>query len=315
MQKISFELENKIIEIYNSGKSMKQIGNDFHISNTTVFNVLKRNNIKTRTKGGIYKINDTNVIELYKAGNSSSDIAKKYNVTHNTIINILEKNNIKRDNIYHNINLISDYFHKIDSYDKAYFLGFLITDGSVFGNLVKLEIFEEDKYILETFANKTNNSNIIYKNKSRPHCAFCVKRKEWVDDLKQYGVIPNKTFKTFLPNLSHEMMPHLIRGLIDGDGWITYKSHAIGFCGNYDLVLQLRDFLVNELNVYNVSIVKHINIYQVSWANKKDIIKICNYIYQDKQDCYLIRKFKNFQNIIYVNTEINSDIAKGSESL
>jgi len=39
-------------------------------------------------------------------------------------------------------------------------------------------------------------------------------------DLEKFGVVPRKTLLTFLPSLSPELMPHLIRGIIDGDGSI-----------------------------------------------------------------------------------------------
>lgn len=93
-------------------------------------------------------------------------------------------------------------------------------------------------------------------------------------------------------------MSHLIRGLIDGDGWISYKAHSIGFCGNYTLVSQVRSFLIYTLNVYPVAIIhSEPNLYQISWAGKQDVNTICNYIYMNKNDCYLERKFNNFMRI------------------
>lgn len=63
-------------------------------------------------------------------------------------------------------------------------------------------------------------------------------------DLSKFGVVPRKTSTTFLPEIKESLMPHLIRGLIDGDGWITEthtannKSHlVIGFCGSEKCVV------------------------------------------------------------------------------
>ena len=48
-----------------------------------------------------------------------------------------------------------------------------------------------------------------------------------VNDLNKYGIIKNKTYKTsHLPSIAPEMLPHFMRGLIDGDGSI-YKTSFI----------------------------------------------------------------------------------------
>ena len=297
MKRTDKETELKIVEAYKNGLSMKKIGENFNTNATTVFNILNRHNIEKRTNGGIYKLNEEDIIEKYKKGISSSVIAEKYNVTIHTITNILEKNNIKRDNIYHNIELIENYWENIDSYDKAYFLGFMITDGNVIGNMVRLQLSSKDQYILEKMAEKTKNTNIVKEDK-RKMSSFHVKRKKWVDDLSKYGVIPNKTSSVYLPILEDNMMPHLIRGLFDGDGWVSHRGHNIGFCGNERLVTELRDYLVNKLDVFNVKVLQtEPHLWMIQWASIKDIVKIGEFIYKDKKDCYLQRKYDNLNQI------------------
>ena len=304
MTRLNKETEQLIIEEYKNGKTMAEIGKQEHISPTTVMRVLNRNNIQTRSQGGIDKIDEEYVIKEYKKGKSSSEISKMFGVTAHTITNILEKHNIKRNNIYHNLDLVEDYWTVIDSYDKAYFLGFLITDGNVIGNAVRLSIKSNDVEILETFSKYTKNSNKICFDK-RGCSTFSVKRKKWVSDLSQYGMMPNKTHKTYLPKLDEEYMPHLIRGMIDGDGWISYKSHQLGFCGTEQCVAQIRDYLSEKLNVYKVKILQTgPHLWQITWASIKDIEKIGKFLYENKKDCYLKRKLENFNKIIHVNTEV-----------
>lgn len=73
-------------------------------------------------------------------------------------------------------------------------------------------------------------------------------------DLEKYGIVPQKTYSVEMPQLDEIMMPHLIRGMIDGDGWISYKSHQLGFCGNEKTVTQLKEYLVKLLKVYDVKV-------------------------------------------------------------
>ena len=310
-KKISPEIEQEVIKLYNSGLSMAKSGASYGISSATVMAILNRNNIPKRTKGGIYAIPEQEVITRYKNGESCQVIADSFKVTFHTISNILEKNNIARDNKYKNINLNENYFEKIDSSDKAYFLGFMLTDGNVSlnENTIRLSLSSKDEEILNIFKEKTGNENKICIREDEKHSerTFQLRSKKWKDDLAKYGVVPQKTSISEMPVLSTDMMPHLIRGMIDGDGWISFNSHQIGFCGNEKTVNQLKKYLVETLNVYDVKVIHASeNLWQITWASQKDIEKIGNYIYQNKDNCFLSRKYNNFLQIIHGNTEVNS---------
>lgn len=317
MKKVKKELEIIIINKYLCGCSMKEISEEVKISSTTVSNILKRNNINIRTKGGIEKIDELVVIERYKNGESCTSISKDFNVTFNTIKNILSKNNIMRNNRYYNLTLDVKYWEDIDRYDKAYFLGLMITDGNVIHNQVRLSLQKKDEKIIRIFSNKIKNSNKLHEDKrGNGMIGVSFKNKKIVTDLSIYGVIPNKIYYTFLPKLNEDMMSHLIRGIIDGDGWISYKSHSIGICGNLLLIEQLKKYLVDKLDVFDVKIIhSSLHLWMINWSSKKDIKKICDFIYKDKQDCFLERKYENFLKIFHDNTEVISEIAKGSETL
>lgn len=303
------EAEEKVIELYKSGFSMKQVGEQVGVTAATVLRILNDYNIPKRTKGGIYKIPDDVVIERYKNGESCQQIADSFNVTFHSISSILEKYNIERKNRYQNLSLDIDYFEKIDRPDKAYFLGFLLTDGNISkdGNIIRLVLAVKDEEILRIFSEKTGNQNKIGTRIDEKHNEriFQLKCAKWKQDLAKYSIVPNKTFTCTMPTLSKDMMPHLIRGMIDGDGWVTHKRRNIGFCGNEQIVTQLRDFLVKTLGVRS-SKVSHPepNLYQVQWAARKDVQAIGNYMYKDKQDCYLKRKYQSFLIMTQGNTEL-----------
>ena len=316
MKRTNKEIESKVIDFYSLGNSMQITALEFGISPTTVLRILQRNKISVRTNGGIYKLPEQEIIDKYKAGNSCTQIASEYNVTFHTISNILEKYNVDRNNIYHNLDLIENYWENIDSFDKAYFLGLLLADGNVYGTQVKIELASKDEYILERFSFYTKNTNKLIKinrqNKGK-FVAFSVKREKWVNDLCKFGVIPNKTFNVELPILSENMMSHLIRGLIDGDGWISEKGKQIGFCGNEKCVTQLRDYLCSKLNISIPKIIHpDTNLWQVTWHKKNDIQILCEFIYKDKNDCFLKRKYNNYLKLIHGNTEITEEIKESS---
>lgn len=306
MKRTSKEDEIKIIKSYQDGKSMATVGKEFSVTSATVLRILNTYGVEKRTKGGIYKLDYGNIIEKYKSGKPTSTIAEECNVCVHTITNILEKFGVKRDNIYHNIELNNDYWSKIDKYDKAYFLGFLITDGNIYKNRVALQLNKKDIEILRIFSEKTGNANPI-RIDNRNMAEWSLKRRKWVEDLSVYGVIPRKTETAYMPIINDELMPHLLRGIIDGDGWISKKSHQLGLCGTEKLVTQVRDFLVEKLGVYKVKVI-HCSekVWQITWASSKDIEKIGSYLYENKQDCFLERKFNNYNGIVHANTEVSS---------
>lgn len=298
MKRTEETIEREIINKYLSGLSCKEVGTIFNVSETTVFNILNRYNINTRTKGGIYQLNHQLIDNLYNRGYHVNDIALLLNVHEKTIYNYMEQNNIERNFIYHNQLLDHNYFKNIDLFHKAYFLGFMISDGCVLdNNNISLTLKSSDDDILKIFSLYIQNFNPIYyspRNEATFHCKSPILK----DDLSKYGVIPRKTSITYLPQLREDLMPHLIRGLIDGDGWISEKSHQIGFCGNHNIVTQVRDYLSFKLNIYPVKVLDiYENLSQITWASRKDITIIGNYIYNNPYNCLLIRKFNNFMKI------------------
>ena len=79
-KKISPEIEQEVIKLYNSGLSMAKAGAHYGISGATVMAILNRNNIPKRTKGGIYAIPEQEVITRYKNGESCQVIADSFKV-------------------------------------------------------------------------------------------------------------------------------------------------------------------------------------------------------------------------------------------
>lgn len=307
MKKIDNKTEKEIIKKYTVEKlSQKEISKHYGICDTTVSNILKRNNIKARTNGGIDKIDKNDLYKYYYEKNMTlKEISNIYNVTIETIRLQLIKNglyNKKKYNAYTNPDLIDDYFEKIDNQNKAYFLGYLATDGNVYDTNLRLELNKKDKIILDTLNKELHNNTKLQKHKN---ClAFSCKSKKIVEDLSKYNIVPNKTFTVDFPILPKDMIRHYIRGLIDGDGWTTKfipkkrktYCYAIGFCGNEKIVHSLKNHLVNELKVKDVKISYVGKICQVKWSSKKDIIKIRDYIYKDAE-LFLERKYDKIKNL------------------
>lgn len=327
MKKTNIELERIIIEEYISGFSCTQIGTKYNMSNTTIFNILKRNNITMRTKGGLYKLPEKAICDYYSIKHKTlKEISDMYNCSIETIRNIIIKNNIEIINRLHryNPNLNEDYFENIDDEFKAYILGFIIADGSISlpdpknhkpNPVLRIQVAYKDIEILEIFKYKIGLKSKLIYDKKRDLISINISSKKIVDDLAKYGIVNNKTFKTFLPtNIDDKFYPHLIRGIFDGDGWISiYKNNAknkyhstFGICGNLKLIEDLKFFFESHCNVNKIKITQkakdNSNFASIMYKSKQNILDICNFLYKDSQ-YYLKRKYEKYE-IIKNNYEI-----------
>lgn len=255
------------------------------------------------------------VINQYKKGISVNEIAKNELIpfsSPHSIIKVLKMNNITiRSKAGFKPDFNEDYFEKIDKEGKAYFLGLIITDGSVYLRknsqpCISIELQNEDVHILHTFKKELNVINKVEKSRVRAngriHCKFRLHSSKMVDDLTKYGVVPNKTQFTFLPKLESHFMPHLIRGLLDGDGWIQSIGikkgckRRVGFCSASEIfIIQLRDFLNQSLGLPLLKIQKRKKtncfLFQLLYCGEQDVKKLLDYLYQDAT-IYLKRKYE-----------------------
>lgn len=153
-----------------------------------------------------------------------------------------------------------NFFEKIDSDEKAYFIGLLISDGNVFDrdsqgrqSSISITLDSSDEYILQSFKESVKTTTSIAHD-GRGCSQIAVRSDKMANDLLKYGICPRKSMDTYLPEIDDEFMPGVIRGIFDGDGNIaaTYHippdgrqrfRHAISFCGTNRLMNDIIDTL------------------------------------------------------------------------
>lgn len=125
-------------------------------------------------------------------------------------------------------------FQKIDTEEKAYFLGLLYADGyhNEKDNSVVIRLQERDSYILETF-NKYLGSNrplglveCMGKMKQRQK-RLSITNKEFSSDLSRLGLKQAKSLTCEFPTpnqVPDHLVHHFIRGYFDGDGCIHLRN-------------------------------------------------------------------------------------------
>lgn len=249
--------------------------------------------------------------EYLECPTTISNIAKQFNLSNPTICKILTcVPKYKKAQIF-NPELNETAFSVIDNESSAYFLGLIIADGNIFlprdGNRqasISICLQKSDDYILEEFKKfMKTNTNVIIDN--RGCCQIAIRSDKVATDLKNLGVLPQKSFNTILPNVSKDQMPHLIRGIIDGDGSIFALKHnnkflhSISCCGTHTLMQNISDTIFEILNlgtkpkVYDY---KNRTLSEFKIYNFDDVLKLGDWIYNDAT-IYLKRKREVFEQI------------------
>lgn len=235
----------------------------------------------------------------------------------------------------------TQYFKEINSYNKAYLLGFIAADGAIVQNkntntkTLTITIHAKDIAVLELLKLELNSSlnikDINYKSKSLQsykldvnHKRFNTSKKEIINDLESYGLTSNKslTMPNLILNIPKNYRKAFILGYFDGDGCfidskVTRKrkylkkdgsiSEYIGEKYNSHISIKgTKEFLqgiVNELQIqsYNIKQISNQNIYTLIIIKNLDILKF--YDCYNYCDFYLQRKKDKFtRKIIQVQT-------------
>lgn len=296
------ERDLKIVEMYNDGYNPNEIAKIFVCSVGTVYNALKREKQCTRNGyHGIKKDLVNDVIKLYKNNESVFSICNKLGLYQDKVKRILHENNIKTISSAkrNNPNFNEDYFENIDSEDKAYWLGWLITDGCINDTSISITLKECDTYILEQFQSDLGLMNKI-KQFNKKYSRLMFWSKKMIEDLAKYGIVPNKTFTIDLPKIREDLIPSLLRGCVDGDGSITYLTYSnrltteLMFCGNRTSVESFNKLACQLIGIEEKNIVPNNSIFRVRWSSRKEIVDICNKLYENSEKHKLIRKYEKY---------------------
>ena len=127
--------------------------------------------------------------------------------------------------------------------DSAYWLGFLMADGSIYGRggraqYLCVELQKRDISHLEELTTFLGSSHPIRHCNNHNSVVLCIGSVRLVNSLMRYNIVPRKTYCATAPPIL-ESNRHFWRGVIDGDGNIGFSTTSgkytyphIGICGH-----------------------------------------------------------------------------------
>lgn len=263
-------------------------------------------------------------------GMSSRQIAPLVNLSYQTVLywihkyNLQNKMNYKKP-VYSN----SHMFNKIDTKEKAYIIGYTLADGYISKNEQSIEFgcAINDKEILDFIckyigAGKVReDKTLIKETRHFPKARYCIGNKDiFTDFLKHCSSKDDK----HVPIVSKELRRYIVQGFFDGDGCITWGRrkdrnriwHKISFTGQLKVLTGIQNILLDDCGISTKIRPKgNENCFVLEFANKKDVLKFCNYIYPDDSFIILHRKYEKYQALRLELGEFGEDPRTPSEAV
>lgn len=243
------------------------------------------------------------LVLLYEQGVAPLDIAGSLNRSRSSVIakkhSLLMPSTHKR-----NPKILREGVFSSRSPETAYWAGFLMADGHVSPNLreVVLRLSSKDIDHLEAFGEFVGFKNGI--RAKTPIASLKMTSSSMAADLQPWGVVPQKTTVGKIPSdIDEDLLPHFVRGLIDGDGNIytrtkPYRRCTISLAGNRAVVGRVGEILEHNgischLYLQSVNPLTGFETCRLAVGSKKDVCRAIRWLrYDDPSQPSLERKRK-----------------------
>lgn len=322
--------EDKICEMYLSGKfNIIELQKKFNIkSDSAIRRILNKHNISINFRGKnripSFKILNTNIQDIcylyYDCNLSAIDVGKSLNISAWTVLNRLKENGFKPlsqgRNSLGNSNggrrtryLINDNFLDVLDKNSAWFIGWVLSDGSINNSHINIGLSEKDNDVLEKIKILLQYKGNIYKcstvlnNKRFFQSRLYMNSSKLVSKLTEYSILPNKTLNEVFPNIikfsDEKIIKSFIQGVFEGDGSFINNDktnyHVFQIVGTYELLSEIQNKLIEFLNLKQTKLtnnIKNKNHYALRYSGKYQSMKIMDWLYSKKPNYYMDRKYK-----------------------
>jgi len=295
----------KIADEYLNGTGLKKSAEKFGYCVNVAERALRVFRLKARPKGETKtkakKETLRKIANLYLTGLTLEASAREFGYSLGVATRALKVFGLKTRTISEAVRKYAvdeTFFEKIDTEEKAYWLGFISADGCVYDTTLKIGLNQADVGHLKKLKKDIKSEHIITEtenydkrtNKRYKVCSITIYSKKIVDDLKKLGIVPVKSLiLKACPFVPENLLWHYWRGVIDGDGCISFdnstKSWEIGVAGTKEICDALLDFICEKLENKRVKIRQAFkdgkNTYRLKIGGNIQVKKICFLFYEN----------------------------------
>ena len=281
------------------------------------------------SKEKIFKISDDEIKRMYLEGKSMNDIAKVAQDTRglmalrNRLLKLgvstvkdMRKYRYKISAACKRYELNEHVFDAIDTEEKAYWLGWLFSDGYNHSSKcqVALRLQEEDVEILYKFQKFLQTDAPIHTYKrttkinslNRNYNELLLCSPYLSERLAELGCVQAKTLILSFPNIPSSLHQHFIRGYFDGDGCFSVTSrkdrknpnskiYQFNIVGMPEVLLKIQDIIVQNTGVKKLPLKTRAGakVKTLHYGGHNVCKKILDYLYKNAT-IYLKRKHDKY---------------------
>lgn len=245
---------------------------------------------------------------LYDSGLRAPQIAKILNLSYHPIYYRMRRMGLKFTTGKRALPVNHDFFNEIDTEEKAYWLGFLLADGSTHAinnhRVVRLQLCIKDAEHIEKFRLAVgSHCKIGYRNKQEYPSAVLAFSSNLIGEVLARA----KTEQTLPWNVPDDLLRHWLRGYIDGDGHIQVNPRpAVVLVGPEQRMSSIGSYLEKSLSITNCKIIPSTNsptTFRLVYGRREQVRTLLSWLYTE--NCIALTRKREAAARILVPTAIN----------
>lgn len=252
------------------------------------------------------------MVRLSQQGVGHRKIRKKLGLqcSNTVVLRILNENcdTVSKNNAHRKYSHDRCFFKKIDTEEKAYWLGFLYADGNVHKTTVSVRQSARDIEHLKSFNRCPKNETPIKTEtqnswgQTTESAVATIYSREMCNDLIALGCVERKSDKLTFPSedqVPQHLVRHFVRGYVDGDGSISKiqdgKFYQVGILGTENMVEGIKSFLgVGHLTTSQES--RSDNVYYINFGGNLQVLEKLEILYGGAT-VYLPWKYRMYEEL------------------
>lgn len=262
---------------------------------------------------------EATVVAAYPKHRHIVHVAKEVGLHPTTVSKIIKRHGLIPYPSKHPAPIDETFFNQIDTREKAYFFGWLMSDGSNslkyyqislrlkstdIGVLNKLKEFIQFKGKISIYTENPTPGTVVRNPRPSERASLQFKNKPISNALDRLGCSGNKTRNLVFPPeevVPKHLLSHFMRGYVEGDG--SFNSYS----NNRDYIFQLKGtkaFIeeatqVIEQHTAARCVVRPDNksdwFFKMTKTGRHPVLAILDWLYYDCGDMFLERKYQTYQ--------------------
>ncbi|MDQ2995996.1 MAG: hypothetical protein M3R61_02905 [Chloroflexota bacterium] len=188
-------------------------------------------------------------------------------------------------------------FFRVWTPEMAYVLGYWWADGCMRiksnTGAHEFEIASNDREHLETVAQAIGGNYSLRKVSEASQCykiSFC--SKEMYQDIQAHGGTPRKSRTIGFPYVPSELLPHFVRGVVDGDGTLAWNGdrpvlHI--YSGSQQFLFDIATAIERATGMYAPNVNANRALWYIKWSTVR-AKSLASWLYFDNPGIALGRK-------------------------